>query len=384
METVARVLVSEYLQLLTFAPYALAAFAQRNSRIDELRNGEIAVNFRFRSKQALHRIMDLLQIPLILKAPSRHVFTGEECLLFLLYRLKSPEHLAKQAQFFGGAKGYKKVSKGVILLKTWLIEKWGYLLLDNLRAFLPNFRVYADVIRVRMEHNSATLGPNNPIPAALQGMPMDPQTGQGFDVVGFIDGSLHAGCRPGGGPVREGILAPRHDDELQRAFYQRRGRIHGLNWLISSAPDGMIMFAWGPTSARRHDAMVYHKSGLNPAMRDLQIGNVEQYCVFGDSAYPFLSHTTKNMPHRPVGEHYAYNSVREVVEWDWRDIKHFWSRCNARKYLQVRKKPTGMAQDMFLTILFKNLYACEYGSQTSRYFDLLPPTLEAYLAQGPR
>ena len=184
--------------------------------------------------------------------------------------------------------------------------------------------------------------------------------------------------------MREGLQAPRNDDELQRAFYQRRGRIHGLNWLISSAPDGMIMFAWGPTSARRHDAMVYHKSGLNPAMRDLQVGNVEQYCVFGDSAYPFLSHTTKNMPHRPAGEHYAYNSVREVVEWDWRDIKHFWSRCNARKYLQVRKKPTGMAQDMFLTILFKNLYACEYGSQTSRYFNLLPPTLEAYLAQGPR
>ena len=204
-------------------------------------------------------------------------------------------------------------------------------MLDNLGFFVPRFQEYSEAIRNKMEQNSATLGPNNPNPQALHWPPMDPLTGQGFSVALFVDGSLHAGARPGGGPTREGLQAPRVDDAVQRAFYGRK-KFHGLNMQIVSAPDGMSVSSFAPASARRHDALVYALSHFNSALRNAQQGNVMQFKVFGDSAYPILSHTTKNMPpNNPAGTFYAYNSVRESIEWDWRDIKHYWARSSARE-----------------------------------------------------
>lgn len=383
-QAVLRVLLGEYLRLLTFEPVQAQLYVARNTTIDGIDAGSFAINFRFRSADVLHRLKDRLHVPLVFRTPSRHVFTGEELLLMLLYRLKSPEHLAKVGQFFGAASRYKAISKGLHAFRPWFLRSWAYLVLDNLDELVPKLQGFSEVIRTKMEENSATVGPNNPNPAALTWPPMDPQTGQGFNVALFVDGALHAGARPGGGPVREGTQAPRVDDRVQQAFYAGRKKLHGLNMQIVGGPDGIVASAFQPVSARRHDALVYALSHFNPNLRDAQLGNVMQFKVFGDSAYPSLSHTTKNLPNVPGGTHYAYNSVRECIEWDWRDIKHYWARSSARAWLQIRKKPTSVCDDMMCTVIFANLYTTVYGNQTSRYFNLLPPTLEEYTSQGPR
>lgn len=56
------------------------------------------------------------------------------------------------------------------------------------------------------------------------------------------------------------------------------------------APSAMLIDAWGPVSGRRHDAFLMRVSGLNPrlaAVQDLARPHVK---VYGDSAYPLLSH----------------------------------------------------------------------------------------------
>ena len=70
-----------------------------------------------------------------------------------------------------------------------------------------------------------------------------------------------------------------------------------------------------------------------------------QVKVFGDSVYPSLSHTTKNMPNVPGAPHYAYNSGRERSEWDWRDIKQWWAAAvrEPGSGFEERKKPAAPA-----------------------------------------
>jgi hypothetical protein len=40
-----------------------------------------------------------------------------------------------------------------------------------------------------------------------------------FAIFGFIDNTMNATCRPGGGPTRDGTRAPRNDPLIQRAWY---------------------------------------------------------------------------------------------------------------------------------------------------------------------
>ena len=38
----------------------------------------------------------------------------------------------------------------------------------------------------------------------------------GFKIFGFIDNTMNAMCRPGGGPVRDGLHVQRNDSNIQR------------------------------------------------------------------------------------------------------------------------------------------------------------------------
>ena len=50
----------------------------------------------------------------------------------------------------------------------------------------------------------------------------------GFAMCTFIDNTMNATCRPGGGP--DGRNAPRNDPLIQRAWYNGWKKLHGLKW----------------------------------------------------------------------------------------------------------------------------------------------------------
>ena len=74
----------------------------------------------------------------------------------------------------------------------------------------------------------------------------------GFAVFAFIDNTMNATCRPGGGPARDGSNAPRNDPKHPVHMVQWLEKIHGLKWQTVDMPNGMNFYVYGPLS-RRND-----------------------------------------------------------------------------------------------------------------------------------
>ena len=96
-------------------------------------------------------------------------------------------------------------------------------------------------------------------------------------IIGFIDGTIRAMCRPGG------------YDDLQRECYDGHNKVHGLAWQSVVFADGIIRNAHMETG-RRHDAYLLSESNLNARLAEVQQGNAVQCKVYGDAAYPIMSH----------------------------------------------------------------------------------------------
>lgn len=76
------------------------------------------------------------------------------------------------------------------------------------------------------------------------------------------------------------------------------------------------------------------------------------------------------------------SSVRETVEWSYKDVKGMWKYLDYRHVMKLRQQP--VAKIMFVCMLLRNAYVTMNACQTAEYLDILPPTLEQWLSQGLR
>lgn len=95
--------------------------------------------------------------------------------------------------------------------------------------------------------------------------------------------------------------------------------------------------------------------------------------MFGDSAY-------FDDDYMVTGGGRGIASVRETIEWTYKDLKTVWKYCDYRHCLKMRNQPLGKI--MFVCMLLRNMHITMYGNQNTQYFECLPPTLEEYLGQG--
>ena len=133
---------------------------------------------------------------------------------------------------------------------------------------------------------------------------------------------------------------------------------------------------------KRHDAGMLRMSGL---LNDLQnyswSTNGQPLCLYGDPAYPLRAHLQS--PYR--GGHLsdaekAFNSsmsaVRVAVEWGFNDISSYFSFLDFKKNLKMGLSPVGK---MYSTCaVLRNALTCLYGSSTSTFFGVQPPTIHEY------
>ena len=54
----------------------------------------------------------------------------------------------------------------------------------------------------------------------------DSRLPHGLKVVGFIDNTMNATCRPGGGPARDGVNAPRNEAALSNGTGKKWVSLH--------------------------------------------------------------------------------------------------------------------------------------------------------------
>jgi hypothetical protein len=76
------------------------------------------------------------------------------------------------------------------------------------------------------------------------------------------------------------------------------------------------------------------------------------------------------------------NSVRETIEWSYKDLKTQWKFMDYKHCLQLRKQP--LAKIVFTCLLLKNVHCTMYGNQQAGYFDMKPPLFEDWISQGAR
>ena len=110
-------------------------------------------------------------------------------------------------------------------------------------------------------------------------------------------------------------------------------------------------------------------------------GNGDQMCIYGDSAYaartylltPFKGANISALETKFNGN---MSKVRTCVEWGFGKICTNFAFLNFHKNLKVRLQ--AVAKYYLVGALLTNAHTCLYGSQTGRYFNLEPPTLEQY------
>jgi nuclease HARBI1 len=68
--------------------------------------------------------------------------------------------------------------------------------------------------------------------------------------VGFIDGTVIGIARPG-------------DSEIQRIAYNGHKRKHAMNFQAVTAPDELVLHAYGPLEGRRLDWTLYVRSEMD-------------------------------------------------------------------------------------------------------------------------
>ena len=126
----------------------LVKIRKRRRTIDSFDDEEIPKYFRFRTKAQLYRLTQGLHIPDIVRIPATgNIFHGEEYLLVSLYRLHRPTTLSDGCfrKIFGS--GHTAVSMAFNSFLDFMIDRWSYLLLDNLDFWKPYLVDCAQAIR---------------------------------------------------------------------------------------------------------------------------------------------------------------------------------------------------------------------------------------------
>jgi hypothetical protein len=91
-----------------------------------------------------------------------------------------------------------------------MVYNWGYLLTNNLVFWLP----YMKVCAMAIARKCLELGCYFPK--------------EFFNIFAFVDNTMNATCRPGGGPATDGLNADRNDPLIQRAWYNGWKKLHGM------------------------------------------------------------------------------------------------------------------------------------------------------------
>ena len=344
--------------------------------LDSFSDEEIPTNFRFRDKDQIRRLLTAFCCPQYIMSKFGHKFLTEELFLVTLFRMHYPG-LSTDATYrsiFGWP--YWKVSMGVILFIDFINSNWAYLIENNVSYWVPMLPYFAERIRIKLGKLECPF------------LPSDVENG--FKVFGFIDNTVFATSRPGGGPTQDGPGAPRNIPLIQQSFYNGWKSVHGIKWQTVGLPNGMMLHAWGPASCRHNDNWTLNQSNITDILGTAQNGYDLYYVMYGDSAY--YSGEYIRGRHREVGgipltdreklENKMMSKCRQAIEWDYGLMGNMWKHVVFKKSLQLRKQK--VSKMTLFCMLLTNSYVCLNGSQTSHYFECSPPSLEDWTKSGPK
>ena len=123
-------------------------------------------------------------------------------------------------------------------------------------------------------------------------------------------------------------------------------------------------------------------SGVCEKLQQLEDVNGDVYVVYGDPAYGLNRNILAPFRGAALTEdekrfNKAMSKVRVSVEWGFGKICQYFAFLDFKKNLKVLLQP--VAKYYAVGALMTNCHTCLYGSLTSTFFEVNPPSLETYL-----
>ena len=126
---------------------------------------------------------------------------------------------------------------------------------------------------------------------------------------------------------------------------------------------------------------------LTDLQRHCHTSQGEQLCIYGDPAYPLRpelmcpfregGYGRPLIPRMPAFNT-AMSSVRVSVEWLFGDITNYFRFIDFKKNLRIGMSAVG--KQYIICALMRNALTCLYGKNTSQFWGVDPPSVEAYIA----
>lgn len=227
-------------------------------------------SFRFTRTQ-LYRLLAVLRMDEEIVLPNRARYSAETCMLVGLYYMHRPVTQDQVADFIG-ITCQPNVSRLISFFLDHMISHFQHLIAldpdDSLRMWAP----YVDMFkrRLRMYH--------------VEGV----DSRRYNDVIGFVDGKLHRIARPMQRAEHTAIGV-----DTQRTVYSGYKKVHAVKFQAVVVPNGLIVQLCGGFRGRVADSTMMRRSGLNEMLQGLSDAADQPCHVYGDSAYPILSHIMK-------------------------------------------------------------------------------------------
>ncbi|XP_031554794.1 uncharacterized protein LOC116291725 [Actinia tenebrosa] len=304
----------------------------------DITDADCETMFRFQ-KNDMEHLLDCLQIPEHFVCSQRTKATGMEALMILLRRLAYPNRWCDLVPIFGRPESELSLIFNKVLDDIY--DRFKHLL-ESLDLIWLDPQLFSQVIYDK-------------------GAPLE-------QCWGFIDGTPRPIARP---------------TANQRIMYSGHKRTHCLKFQSVQAPNGLIAHMYGPIEGRRHDAFMLGESGLLNKLQRFQKPSGEPYVIYGDPAYGITQNIISpfrgaRLPPDQQQFNSLMSKVRVTVEWGFGKITQLFAFLDFKRNLKVLLQPT--AKYYLVACVLVNCHTCLYGSQTSKFFGLDPPTLERYLS----
>ena len=310
--------------------------------IDKLTDETFKVYFRF-EKGDIFRLYRSLGLPEKIPTSNRTCVSGLEALCILLKRLAYPNRLEDLITIFN--RPTYELSYIIKAVLDTLYETHKHRLSDFNKTWLDEHHL--------REFAAAISDLGAPLPYCW----------------GFIDGTIRPICRP------------QHN---QRIVYSGHKRLHGLKFQSVVAPNGLIANLYGPIEGRRHDAAMLRYSGILPELeQNMTLNDGTIFSLYGDPAYPLLPHIITPFRGAVItNQERIFNKrmskLRTSAEWTFGKIRSIFAFLDYKKNNKLYLQPVG--KYYAVAAILTNCHTCLYGSTTTTYFGVNPPSLEEYMA----
>lgn len=163
-------------------------------------------------------------------------------------------------------------------------------------------------------------------------------------------------------------------------MYNGHEKGHAIQFQSVATPNALVANLYGTVEDRRHDSTMLALSGLLPLLQQhARFPNGDILCIYGNPAYPLRRQLQAPFRRARINVEQilwnkAVSKVRISVEWLFGDIINYLKFLDFHKNLKFQL--SAKEKKYLVCALLQNQGF--YGSITSEYFGLEPPSVHEY------